>query len=66
MHMLNVTLAAKYRRIVIIKGICILYRNYDGPTITLFDGRNIFPESCTPFYVLVKLRPAITSLVPFF
>ena len=60
--MLNFTLAAEYRSIVFIKRICLFYRIYDGPTITVFDGRNIFPRSFTPLYVLVEIRPALPSL----
>jgi len=61
--MLNVIIAAEYRRIEVIKRICLLYRSYDGPTITVFDGRNIFPVSFTPFYVLVELRLAFIFIV---
>ena len=61
--MLNVTLAAEYRRIVVIKIICLFYLIYDGPTITVFDGMNIFPTSFAPFFVLVELRPAFTFIV---
>jgi len=60
--MLNVTLAAEYRRILVIKRICLFYRIYDGPTITVSDGRDIFPKSFTPFYVLVELRPAFNII----
>jgi hypothetical protein len=40
-----------------------LLLNYDGPTITVFDGRNIFPISFMPFYVLEEFRPAFTFIV---
>jgi hypothetical protein len=62
-NMLNFTLAAEYRGIVVIKRICPFYRIYDGPTITVFDGRDIFPRSFTPLYVLLTLRPAFTFVV---
>jgi hypothetical protein len=58
--MLGVTLVAEYRRIKVIKRIRLLYRICNEPTITVFDGRNIFPVSFPPFYVLVELRPALT------
>jgi len=61
--MLNITLTAEYRRKVVIKRISLFYRIYVGPTITVFDGRNIFPISFTPFKILVELRPAFTFIV---
>jgi len=61
--MLDVTFAAEYRRTVVIKRISLFYQIYDGPTITVFDGRNVFPISFTPFYVLVELRPAFSFIV---
>ena len=58
--MLDVTLVAEYRRLIVIKRISLFYWICDEPTITVFDGRNIFPISFTPSYVLVELRPAFT------
>jgi len=58
--MLGFTLAAEYRRIIVIKRISLLYRICNEPTITVFDGRNIFPISFPPIYVLVELRQAFT------
>jgi len=54
--MLAITLAAEYRGIKVIKKISLFYQIYNGPTITVFDGRNIFPISFTTFYLLIKLR----------
>ena len=61
--MLDVTLAAEYRRIMVIKGISIFYWICDEPTITVFDGRNIFPIPFRPFNVLIELRPAFNFLL---
>jgi hypothetical protein len=61
--MLDVTFTAEYRRIVVIKRISLFDWIYKGMTITVFNGRNIFPISFTPFYVLVELRPAFTFIV---
>jgi hypothetical protein len=63
LNMLDVTLGAEYRRIIVIKRISLFYRICDEPTMTVFDDRNIFPISFTPFYVLVELRPAFTFFV---
>jgi hypothetical protein len=51
--MLDVTFDAEYRRIVIIKRISLFYRIYNETTITIFNGKSIFPTPFTPFYVLV-------------
>jgi hypothetical protein len=61
--MLNFTLAAEYRSIVVIKRTSLFNRFCDGLTITVFDGRNIFPRPFTALYVLVELRPAFTFIV---
>jgi len=50
--MLDVTLAAEYRRIIVIKRTSLLYRICNEPTITVFDSRNIFPLSFPPVYVI--------------
>ena len=65
LYMLKVTPSADYRIIVMIKRICLFYQIYDGLPITVFDGRNIFLISFTPFYVLVELRPAFTFIVEY-
>jgi len=56
----GVTFAAEYRRIIVIQKIGLFYRICDEVTITLFDGRNVFPISFTPFYVLEDLSLAFT------
>jgi len=61
--MLNVAVPPEYRRVVVIKRIYLLYQIYDGPNITVFDGRNIFPISVMSFYLLVELRPEFTFIV---
>jgi hypothetical protein len=61
--MLDVTLASEYRRIIVIKRIRLFYPICDEPTMSVFDSRNIFPISFTPFYVLVELGPAFTFFV---
>jgi len=63
LYMLDVTLAAEYRRIVVIKRIILCCQIYDGPTIAVFEGRNIFPIFFRPFYVLVQLRLPFTFIV---
>ena len=60
LYMRDVALAAEYRRITVIQKISHFYRICDGPSITVFDGRNIFPVLFTPFYVLLELRAAFT------
>jgi len=62
LYMRNIVLAAEYCRIVEIKSIGLFYRICDNPSITVFDGRNIFPVSFTPFYVSTKLSPAFTPI----
>jgi hypothetical protein len=61
--MLDVTLAAEYKKIIVIKRMSLFCRINDGPTITVFDGMNIFPISFTSFYAPVELRPAFTFIV---
>ena len=63
LYMWDVTLAAEYRRIIEIKRIRLFYRFCDGPSITVFDGRNIFPMSFALFYILVEIRPVFTFFV---
>jgi len=58
--MLDVALTAAHRRTVVIKQFSLFYLIYDWLTITVLDGRNIFPASFAPFYVLVELRPTFT------
>jgi len=60
--MLDVTLAAEYRRIVVIKELAFSVGS-DGSKITVFDDRNIFRISFTPFYLLVELGPTFTFIV---
>ena len=62
LYISDFTLSAEYRRVIEIKRNCLIYRIYDGLTITVFDGRNIFLRSFTPLYVLVELRPAFTFI----
>jgi len=58
--MKNIALAAEYCRVIRVKRIGLLYRVCNDPSVTVFDGGNIFLVSFTPFYVFVEKRPAFT------
>ena len=60
--MLGVTIIAEYRRIIVMKRINLFCQICDEPTITVCDGRNIFPISFMPFYILVEFRQAFTLI----
>jgi hypothetical protein len=57
---LDVLLAAEYRRMIGIKGVGLICRIGNKSAITVFNCRNIFPVSWTLFYIWVERCPAFT------